>query len=244
MVVDRAHEIRIIAEPAAPNTVAATRPVVTAVLGPGWRVQRLVPRSPLVVIIGTSEHAVATRDYARESHEAALALRDTGRFVQVEADIPVRAYAENENVDEVQAAFAPDLDWVHKTVRWKAAMDLMDPAVRGGRGIRIGQPDTGYTRHRNLGLVGLDLTIDRDVIDKDDDAEDDLEPGPFVAMPFPGHGTSTASVVVGHGPRPRASPGLPLRPSWCRSGPPRAWSSSSTPTWPRRSRTAGASAAT
>jgi len=87
MVVDRAHEIRIIAEPREPNTVAAVRPVVKAALGPDWRVQRLVPRSRLVLIRGRSEHVVASQQHARDSHEAALRLRESGRFVKVEADL-------------------------------------------------------------------------------------------------------------------------------------------------------------
>ena len=40
--------------------------------------------------------------------------------------------------------------------------------VQGGKGIRIGQPDTGYTDHPNLTIVGLDLELDRDVIDNDE----------------------------------------------------------------------------
>ncbi len=208
MPVDRAHQIRIVAEAAAPNTVPTIRPVVTAALGPGWRVRRLVARGPLVVIIGRSEHAVATREHARRSHEAALALWETGRFTMVEADVPVRVYAEEENVVDVAGAFAPALDWVHTTVRWPEAMAAMNPAVRGGRGIRIGQPDTGYTLHPNVGPAGLDLTTDRDVIDDDDDAHDDLEQHPMWPLPFPGHGTSTSSVIIGHGPAAEGITGL------------------------------------
>jgi hypothetical protein len=208
MPVDRAFQIRIVTEPAAPNTVPAIRPVVTAALGPGWRAQRLVPRGPLVVIIGRSEHPVATREHARQSHEAALALWETGRFTRVEADVPVRVYAEEENVEDVAGAFAPALDWVQTTVRWPEAMAAMAPAVRGGRGIRIGQPDTGYTLHPNVGAAGLDLTTDRDVIDSDDNALDDLEQHPLWPLPFPGHGTSTSSVIIGHGPAAEGITGL------------------------------------
>jgi len=117
MAVDRAHEIRIIAEPAEPNTVAAVRPVVKAALGPDWQVQRLVPRSRLVLIRGRSEHVVASQLHARDSHEAALRLQETRRFVKVEADIPIRGYAEEENVHGTLGAFAPPLDWVHTTLR-------------------------------------------------------------------------------------------------------------------------------
>lgn len=208
MAVDRAHEIRIIAEPAEPNTVAAVRPVVKATLGPDWRVQRLVPRSPLVLIRGRSEHVVASPEHARESHEAALRLRSTGRFVKVEADIPIRGYAEQENVEDTPGAFAPALDWVQTTLHWPEAMAAMDPAVRGGRGIRIGQPDTGYSRHPNLTTTGLNLDVDRDVIDADNDALDDLQQHPLWPLPFPGHGTATSSVIAGHGPAAEGIAGL------------------------------------
>ena len=76
-------------------------------------------------------------------------------------------------------------------------------ASRGGRGISVGQPDSGYTLHPNLGAAGLDLNRDRDVIDGDDDALDDLIPNPAWPLPNPGHGTATASVIVGQGTPPR-----------------------------------------
>ena len=75
----------------------------------------------------------------------------------------------------------------------------MSDATRGGAGIGIGQPDSGYTLHPNVGAGGLDLSRDRDVIDGDDDALDDLIPNPAWPLPNPGHGTSTASVIVGQG---------------------------------------------
>ena len=208
MAVDRAHQIRIVAEPRSPQHRGHGPTGRQGDPRSGWRVQRLVPRGPLVLIIGASEHAVATREHARESHEAALVLRETGRFLKVEADIPVRGYAEEETVEDILGAFAPALDWVHTTVHWPEALAAMDPAVRGGRGIRIGQPDTGYTRHPNLTTTGLDLTTDRDVIDGDNDALDDLEQHPLWPLPFPGHGTSTSSVVVGHGPAAEGIAGL------------------------------------
>ncbi len=200
MKVDRAHEIRIIARPKSPNTVAAVRKVVADTLGEGWQVQRVTPKSRLVLIRGRSEHPVSTEPHARDSHEAAVTLARTGRFVKIEADIPIRGYAEEERVEEAAGAFAPPLKWVHDILGWEAALAAMPAAVRGGDGIRIGHPDTGYTDHPNLGMAGLDLNLDRDVIDGDNDARDDLEQHPLWPLPFPGHGTATSSVIVGHGP--------------------------------------------
>ena len=200
MKVDRAHEIRIIAHPKSPNSVAAVRKVVADTLGEGWQVQRVTPKSRLVVIRGRSEHPVSTEPHARDSHEAAVTLARTGRFVKIEADIPIRGYAEEEHVEDAAGAFAPPLRWVHDILGWGAAAVAMPAAVRGGDGIRIGHPDTGYTDHPNVGMAGLDLNVDRDVIDGDNDARDDLEQHPLWPLPFPGHGTATSSVIVGHGP--------------------------------------------
>jgi serine protease len=208
MNIDRAHEIRIVARPKPPNNVSAVRGSVADALGETWEVSRVTPRSPLVLIRGHSANAVATEKYARDSHEAAMTLARTGRFEKVEADIPIRRYAEEERAEDVAGAFAPPLRWVHDILRWDQAMAAMRAAGRGGKGIRIGHPDTGYTRHPNLTVVGLDLDSDRDVIDGDDDALDDLEQNPLWPLPFPGHGTSTASVIVGHGPLDQGIEGL------------------------------------
>lgn len=208
MTQDRAYEIRLIAAPKPPNTVAAVREVVAEALGEGWRASRLVPRSPLVLIRGVSTEPVGTSGHARESHEAAVALERTGRFTKVEADVPIRGYAENEQPVTDLAEVGLPLDWVHRILHWQEALAAMPAGVRGGRGIRIGHPDTGYTDHPNLGAAGLDLNTDRDVIDGDDDARDDLDQHPLWPLPFPGHGTSTASVIVGHGPAGAGIAGL------------------------------------
>jgi hypothetical protein len=205
---DRAHEIRLVAHPRSPNTLASVREVAAATLGPGWQVGRLRPRSRLVLVRGRSDFAANDSSYAREAHEAALALARTGRFAKVEADIPIRGYAQQERMADTRTdvgagspeqASLPDLYWAHDLIHWEAALAAMPEPVRGGVGIRIGHPDTGYTDHPNLTLDGLDLDTDRDVIDGDDDAVDDLEQNPLWPLPFPGHGTSTASVMVGHG---------------------------------------------
>ncbi len=205
---DRAYEIRLVAAPKRPNTVAAVRVVVRDTLGEGWRVQRLLPRSPLVLVRGRSTDVVGTEGHARESHEAAVALARTGRFDKVEADVPTRGYADQEKAPLETAEAAPPLDWVHRILRWDAALAAMPAGVRGGKGIRIGHPDTGYSDHPNLGRTGLDLNTDRDVIDGDNDALDDLDQHPLWPLPFPGHGTSTGSVIVGHGPTNEGIAGL------------------------------------
>jgi serine protease len=205
MAVDSAHQIRVIALPKSARSYAEISKIIKTRLDDGWHVQRLTRGSRLVLLTGGSEHTVGTVEHARQSHEAALALYRSKQFRRVEADVPVpvdvdlpaeslEADSDNPCVDN-----PPPLDWVHKILHWPEAMEAMPDASRGGVGISIGQPDSGYTLHPNLGAAGLDLNRDRDVIDGDDDALDDLVPNPLWPFPNPGHGTATASVIVGQG---------------------------------------------
>jgi subtilisin family serine protease len=206
MRVDSARQIRVVVLPkSARSSNAEISKIVKKRLGDGWQVHRLTRGSRLVLLIGASEYTVGTIGHARESHEAALALYRSKQFRRVEADVPVpvdvdlavdsfEAVGDNPCVDN-----PPPLDWVHQILHWPEAMAAMSDASRGGVGISIGQPDSGYTLHRNLGTAGLDLNRDRDVIDGDDDALDDLVPNPLWPFPNPGHGTATASVIVGQG---------------------------------------------
>ena len=67
-----------------------------------------------------------------------------------------------------------------------------------GKDVVVAQPDTGFTRHGVLfpNPSPIDTTLDFDVLDEDDDATDPLVKR-WWAMDNPGHGTATASVVVG-----------------------------------------------
>jgi serine protease len=210
MVVDSAHQIRVIVLPKLAYSKAEISKIVKKNLGDGWQVGRLTRGSRLVLLTAASEHTVGTVGHARESHEAALALYRSEVFRRVEADVPVpadvdlaaalrQAQGSSELVGDNLCAHNPPLDWVHEILHWPEAMAAMPDTTRGGVGITIGQPDSGYTLHPNLGTAGLDLNRDRDVIDGDDDALDDLVPNPLWPYPNPGHGTATASVIVGQG---------------------------------------------
>jgi serine protease len=211
MEVDSAHQIRVIVLPESARSNAEISKIVKKTLGDGWQVRRLTRSGRLVLLTAASEHTVGTIAHARASHEAALALYRSEQFRRVEADVPVpvdvdldaalrQAQGSPEEVgDNLCADNPPPLDWVHKILHWPEAMAAMPDTSRGGVGISIGQPDSGYTLHPNLGAAGLDLTRDRDVIDGDDDALDDLVPNPLWPFPNPGHGTATASVIAGQG---------------------------------------------
>jgi serine protease len=205
MRVDSAHQIRVVVLPKSARSNVEITKIVKKRLGNGWQVRRLTRGSRLVLLTGASDHTVGTTRHARESHEAALALYRSKQFRRVEADVPVpvdvdlaaepfEVVGDNPCVDN-----PPPLDWVHQILHWPEAMAAMPNASRGGVGSSVGQPDSGYTLHPNLGAAGLDLNRDRDVIDGDDDALDDLVPNPLWPFPNPGHGTATASVIVGQG---------------------------------------------
>ena len=157
MVVDSAHQIRVVVLPKAGAKNAELSKIGRRKLGTGWQVQRLTRDSPLVLLTGTSEHTVGTPEHARASHEAALALYRSKQFRRVEADVPVPVDVEP-GVDSTGAFGGdpcannpPPLDWVHQILRWPEAMAKMSDATRGGVGISVGQPDSGYTLHPNFG---------------------------------------------------------------------------------------------
>jgi hypothetical protein len=205
MAVDTAHQIRVVVLPKSTANNSEVSKIVARELGPGWHVQRLTRGSRLFLLSSRTEHAVGTSEHARESHEAALELYRSKHFRQVEADVPVPVAVDPALIaagvfgDNPCVNNPPPLDWVHQLLHWPEAMAAMSNATRGGFGVSVGQPDSGYTMHPNLGAAGLDLNRDRDVIDGDDDALDDLIPNPAWPVPNPGHGTATASVVVGQG---------------------------------------------
>jgi len=100
-------------------------------------------------------------------------------------------------LEVVEAADA--FHWALELVRAPQAW-AVQPAPGGsstGSGIVVGHPDTGYVIHEELEPQALDLTRDRDVVSGDDDATDPLESGRFPEFLQPGHGTRTASVIVG-----------------------------------------------
>jgi serine protease len=217
MAVDTAHQIRVVVLPKSANSNSEVSKIVQKRLSGDWSVQRLTRGSRLFLLIGKSPHTVGTPEHARESHEAALTLHRSQQFRRVEADVPVPVDVDPALVSI--GAFASDpcannppaKDWVHTTLHWQQALVAMSNTTRGGQGISVGQPDSGYTLHPNLGVAGLDLNHDRDVIDGDDDALDDLIPNPAWPLPNPGHGTRTASVIVGQGTFPDGIVGLASR---------------------------------
>lgn len=175
------------------------------------RVRRLAPgstrRDYLVEV--DAQGSIGSPGYASAAWDLVHRLQDTGTFALVEADVPVSAYARGDSGvgafgsgDCAADALSGSRDWALVTMRVPEALALMAPAVRGGVGIRVGHPDSGFSDHFALGLAAVDTAADWDVIDGDDDASDPLRPPRptfFNPLPNPGHGTSTASVILGVG---------------------------------------------
>lgn len=198
----RVNEIRIGIETPDPEGFPAVdvSDVLDASLA-GWRAEPLFDGSDILIVAGQVGEQVGTAAYARHAHTLVQALLATGTVRRAEADLPVTAFVDPGARPLALADFPPgseDSGWARHAIRCAEAWEI-EPSR--GEGIRIGHPDTGYTLHPNLGRAALDLDTDRDIIDDDDDALDPLidpksSPWP---LPFPGHGTTTASVMVGRG---------------------------------------------
>jgi serine protease len=85
-----------------------------------------------------------------------------------------------------------DCEWSPRALRVTEAWSLFGPGAPGG-GITVGHPDTGYTEHPELPPRALLVGKGFDFQDDDVDPRDPLSSRP---LHHPGHGTSTASLIV------------------------------------------------
>mgnify|MGYP001815822017 CR=1 FL=1 len=108
----------------------------------------------------------------------------------------------------VNGAKHVDKRWAFSNTRvfgaWQLAPDL-------GKGVLIAQPDTGVARHHGIEAENLRLDLAADIIGGGSDPTDPLD------LHTVGHGSSTASVVVGRraGEISGAAPGAQLVPIRC-----------------------------
>ncbi len=90
-----------------------------------------------------------------------------------------------------------DVNWCLKQLRvfevWERYFP--DPTKLPGHGIVVAHPDTGYTKHPEI-IDNLLLEKGYDFLEKDNNATDELERPFGQVINNPGHGTSTASVIV------------------------------------------------
>lgn len=101
-----------------------------------------------------------------------------------------------ELVESVGArATAAPSDWHASMVNARAAWALFGGDLPG-RGVLVGHPDTGYTRHPELGdEAAWEAALARGInlLEEGRPPLDPLDEGP---LRFPGHGTATGSIIV------------------------------------------------
>jgi thermitase len=185
-------------------TPRAVRALADRVLGRGWRVLPNPAQPGEFDLEPRRNHVEAGRAW-----ELAYALRGAPGVVRAEPLFEVRM-PDDESRQALIArrlgrmlrasgssltAGAPARpEWSLELVRADAAWKLLDAKGTGyGAGVRIGHPDTGFTLHPELPLAQIDEGKDRDFVDADESAVDPLADGP---VRNPGHGTSTASVIL------------------------------------------------
>lgn len=200
---------------------AALRRVVRETLrldaiGRPWRVARLFEPiggqvdPALTRFFEVTGYVVATPTYPLQKlgFELAYGLADRG-VGAVQPDLPSGAFAPDPAPDlpaepglraaDASSQHLPGTDvptWALDNIRCRDAWTVPPGSAAMGAGIVIGQPDTGFTDHPELGDNALDLTRDWDLLRDDDDAHDPLERRWWFPLDSPGHGTSTASVIV------------------------------------------------
>lgn len=200
---------------------AALRRVVRETLrldaiGRPWRVARLFEPiggqvdPALTRFFEVTGYVVATPTYPLQKLGFELAYGLAGRGVgAVQPDLPSGAFAPDPAPDlpaepglraaDASSQHLPGTDvptWALDNIRCRDAWTVPPGSAAMGAGIVIGQPDTGFTDHPELGDNALDLTRDWDLLRDDDDAHDPLERRWWFPLDSPGHGTSTASMIV------------------------------------------------
>lgn len=125
-----------------------------------------------------------------------------------EALLKINGVIEADPVEQTRQSGAYDSDedyptaeistlWNHEATRFTQARQRVDKTEKVQ--IKIGQLDTGYTKH--IGIMDR-VILGYDFLDKDPDPFDPLADG---ILKQPGHGTSTASVIIGGGFQPNPS---------------------------------------
>jgi serine protease len=175
----------------------ARRVVRRALPGQGWRVVPLDVRKGEFEALPRRGRRVTTA----AAWTSAYRLRDQPEVVYAEPlfEVPAieqyvpprRARASSVGAEDDLRTEA-DCEWSLKKMFVRNAWDLFGTA-RPGSGVRVGHPDTGYTRHPEIFGSRLLTDLGADFEDDDRDATDTLASG-FLANP--GHGTGTASVIM------------------------------------------------
>jgi subtilisin family serine protease len=199
----------------APDDIRGLRDIRAGVrdeLGPGWSVGYLFP-APRTADLG--RFFLARGDVpASPAYPLSALAYDMSRgladrlLAQVEPDLPSSSYRLDGPTGFTASVAVPSLNaaglssddkwWSVRNVRADAAWNAV-PAAGGaarGAGILVGHIDTGYTEHPEIFRDALNLTIDRDILDGDDEALDPLIKRWWFPLDNPGHGTGTSCVIA------------------------------------------------
>jgi thermitase len=188
-----------------PGQDPLARAAVSQVLGPQWRIQPFGSSGTDFEAVGGPALTPA------QAWDLTYALRARPGIAFAEPIFAVRA-PEEDTPPQERTAFesfgggeerhepgSDHIDWSVKLARIDVAWKRFEALGRvPGEGVIIGHPDTGYRKHPVIGARLL-LDRDRDFLQGDDDAEDDLHNPGHVILHHPSHGTATASVIVGSG---------------------------------------------
>lgn len=193
---------------------AKCQEIITQVLGSDWEVKLIGDNGTEFEITKSDANTLSTKEawdkayYLRSQPgvvyieplfavPVAMPVQPTQNFNQ-DTNQPSRRLTgfENPNQQNINDE-SSDVDWPLKQLRvfetWQRFFP--DPNKLPGDGILIGHPDTGYTPHPEI-ISNLLLNKAFDFLKQDKDPQDELETSPNEIINNPGHGTSTASVVV------------------------------------------------
>jgi len=200
-------ELRFALEYPAPPDLAAERRAIAQLLeSEAFTLQPLFAGDePELARILLLRFPAVERTLSRETlFSIAYDLADARALVRAEPDLGSRIFADPpppgvelrpEAADALGALCWVDAD-APADKRWALeTMGVLRAWTRfpsRGKGILIGQPDTGIAEHQEVDRAALDLDRAADILDGDKDPTDPLIPG----TANPGHGTGTASVVI------------------------------------------------
>lgn len=195
-------------ETEAPQTVAYIHALVSAILDPRWRVQRVsheekttdfdVVPEPEVVLPSVGE--AWSLSYQLQSLPGVVYAEPIFKVAVYEppavAPVADHPFEAAESV-EMHLAGSEDPDWALRLIRVPEAWQdfFQNDPEEAGKGIIIGHPDTGYRWHpevkdRLLWQKGFDY------VNNDHDPLDDLTSSLKVALEHKSHGLSTSSVII------------------------------------------------
>ncbi|KAB8335554.1 S8/S53 family peptidase [Scytonema tolypothrichoides VB-61278] len=185
-----------------PGLEHRVREIVTKTLGSNWKVKSIGDNHTEFEVSKKGDTLSVKEAWNKTYH-----LRSQPGVVDAQPLFAVPLpYRSDWNQDSKQAVArfehkaldeSSDVEWSLKQLRVLEAWSRFfpDPNLPPGHGIVIGLPDTGYTKHPEI-LANLLLRQSYDFLKNDKDPTDELETPLGEIINNPGHGTSTASVMI------------------------------------------------